>query len=102
MSDEQEPTPSTPDAEAPMINGIDLTKLKNYLLLGTDADGKSVTTGSPNMQLQDMAALLARAQVYMQIDTVKLALNIHLNEQLAAKQASNLLTPHPGRPFPRA
>lgn len=68
-----------------------LDDLAHYVVLGTTKDGKPVTVRSEAMTLQDMVALLARADLSVRIETAKVALESYRRDREA--MASPIIKP---------
>lgn len=68
-----------------------LDELAHYVVLGTAKDGRAVTVRSESLTLQDMVALLARADLSVRIETVKIALESYRRDREAT--ASPIIKP---------
>jgi len=72
---------------------LNLDELVQYFVMGVDKEGKHVTAQSPNLSVQDMAAMLARANVAVQLQTVMSALAMYRQSHGAGNKASPIWTP---------
>ena len=51
---------------------VNLDELKQWVVIGVDADGEPVIGQSPKVTVQDMASMLARVQVNLQIQAAEI------------------------------
>lgn len=70
---------------------LNLEDLEYYVVLGMTKEGKPVTLQSGRGTLQDMAAMLARAKLALDVETMKAALEGYRKEK--ERKASAIVRP---------
>lgn len=73
------------------VEQVDLNELDYYVVLGARKDGTPVTLRSETLTLQDMVAMLARADLSVKIETMKVALESYRREK--ERKASPIIQP---------
>jgi len=72
----------------------DLNDLEYYVVLGWTKEGKPVSLRSEGLTVQDMAAMIARANLSVQVEATLIALDKYRHDrEMAMTTASPILRP---------
>ena len=72
---------------------LDITSMRQYVVLGQDVDGKPVYVTSPNITLEEMGGYIGRLQASMAFQTARAAIAVTMRHPVEASPPPLIVVP---------